>query len=332
MLVRTILLALLITVGPPVQRKQLSTDCFFVARVNNDIITREVYSKRLTDHREEVVRRMEARGKSRDIDLEFERTKASVLDQMIDESLLEQKAKELGLETDSEVTEVINDPDSGISAGYADRIPTEDLAEGPIDWERARSRHRRMVLRDAVIYREVLVPVYQSISDEDRRDYYNSHKDEFKLEGKVSLSEVFLPFEGNSEAQTEIDARRLQMNLRGGADFVKAVIDHTPPSRASRANRGSLGSFSIRDLKPSVATAVSSLIPGDVSEPVRFDYGYVIYRLDAITRDSVMDFDDPRVQEKISRSITMSLAETSRKQYIAQLRKTARIEVCSAGL
>ena len=110
---------------------------------------------------------------------------------------------------------------------------------------------------------------------------------------------------------------------------MKAVMENTPPSRGSRAAGGLLGSFLISDLKPGVATAISSLTSGEFSEPVRFDYGYAIYRLDGRTHDSFRNYDDPDVQEQISRSITMSLAPAARERYVTQLRNRAHFEVCS---
>jgi hypothetical protein len=327
MLLMKIFLAILVIFVPPARWEQPKADCGIVARVNNDIITADGYTEKLNDYREELARQLEGKGRTHeDINLEVERTKGLVVERMIDDILLDQRASELGLESDAEVMKATEDTDAGEPARYADRTLTEGAA---IDWKAARSAYRRNILRDFVIQREVLAPISESITDEDRRVYYNAHKDEFTLPGKISLSEVFLPFEGHSETQVELDAIMLQADLRSGSDFVKAVVMHTPASRASRATGGFLGSFMARDLKTSVVTAVSSLRPGEVSEPVRFDYGYAIYRLDSVTADSLLEYADPDVQEKISRSITMSLAQPAVERYIIQLRKNARIEVCS---
>jgi parvulin-like peptidyl-prolyl isomerase len=324
-----VLLTLLMVFGPPARSNQPSADCNIVARVNNDVITREASSAKLGEYREDLERQMRHHGrKVDDINSAFARTKSSVLDQMIDDLLLDQRAAALALESDAEVIKVVNDQGSGIRPGVVHTLPAEALARAAIDWDEARSTFRKNVLRDAVVDREVILPIYESVTDADRRDYYDNHKDEFKLAGKATLSEVFLPFANRSETQTELDAFRLQLELARGANFAKAVLDNTPPSRPSRARGGIVGSFLVRDLRPGVATAIAALKPGEISEPVRFDDGYAIYRVDAITPDSLMDYADPGVQEKISRSITMSLAEVARKQYLVRLRNDADIEVC----
>jgi len=326
---RIMLLTFLLVFGPTFKSDRRSTDCDIVARVNHDVITREAYSTKLDEYREDLERQMQHDGrKVEDINLAFERTKSSVLDQMIDDLLLEQRAAALGLESDAEVIKVMDDPGSGIRPGLVDTLPAEALQLAGLDWDQARSTYRKNVLGDAVVYREVLLPIYESITDADRRDYYDNNRDEFKLAGKVSLSEVFLPFANRSEAQTEADAIRLQLDLARGGNFAKAVLDNTPPSRPSRARGGIVGSFLVRDLRTSVATAIAALKPGEVSGSVRFDDGYAIYRVDAITPDSLMGYADPGVQERISRSITTSLAEAERKQYLIQLRNDADIEVC----
>ncbi len=92
--VRIILLLLFLSHGQTAQR-QHSTDCDVMARVNRDVITRDDYSAELNDYRETLVRELKRRGKDQQhVDLEFERAGSSVLDQMIDDLLLEQRVGE----------------------------------------------------------------------------------------------------------------------------------------------------------------------------------------------------------------------------------------------
>src|SRR4030095_473214 len=64
-----------------------------VARVNSDIITRADYLNALRDFKEQLVREMAGKPEAQ-INAEFERMKPTILDFMIENLLLEQKAKE----------------------------------------------------------------------------------------------------------------------------------------------------------------------------------------------------------------------------------------------
>src|SRR5215211_4365735 len=64
-----------------------------VARINNDIITSADYNEALRAFREELTRQLTQQNKSQaDIDSEYERLKSTVLDYLIEDLLLEQKA------------------------------------------------------------------------------------------------------------------------------------------------------------------------------------------------------------------------------------------------
>ena len=62
-----------------------------VARINNDIITRNDYLNALNDFKAELTRQMQKAGKGEaEIEAEFEKRKSSVLDILIENLLLEQ--------------------------------------------------------------------------------------------------------------------------------------------------------------------------------------------------------------------------------------------------
>jgi peptidyl-prolyl cis-trans isomerase SurA len=75
-----------------------------VARVNNDIITRTDYLASLDSFKEELRRQMQGKSEA-EVNAEFEKLKPTVLDMMIEDLLLEQKAKELGIDVEAEVNQ-----------------------------------------------------------------------------------------------------------------------------------------------------------------------------------------------------------------------------------
>src|SRR5882672_2755351 len=77
-----------------------------VARVNNDIITRADYLNALEDFKSELARQLQQAGKNQaEISAEFEKLKGTVLDLLIEDLLLEQKAKELSIDVEAEVNQ-----------------------------------------------------------------------------------------------------------------------------------------------------------------------------------------------------------------------------------
>lgn len=141
-----------------------------------------------------------------------------------------------------------------------------------------------------------------------RRDFYDNHKEQFRLPATVTVSEVFLPFRDQSDAAVSQRAAKLLTELRAGADFLKAVAENTPVSRPSFETRGSLGTIRLAELKENLAVALAKLNPGEFTQPLRLDSGYQIIRLDARMPATPRSYEDPMTQAAASRSMTMERA------------------------
>ncbi len=323
---RMIVLSLLLRLVRPTHAQKQEKVCEVVARVNGDTITRHAYLAALRDDREDPSWQMVLRGKSeKEIDAELERSNPSLLDDLIDELLLAQRGKELGFDANVELKRI----EELIPPGYRDYFPQFDdaLRRQGIDLEEARASGRRQALGQRAIQVEVLEPIFSSITYGERRHFYDNHKEKFMLPAKVTLSEVFLPFQGQSESEVAQRAVKLLAELRAGADFFKAVADNTPAARPSYETRGSLGTLRLDELKKSLTIGLPKINPGDFTS-LQLDSGYQIIRLDGRMPATPRSFEDPMTQVSVSRFIAISRAAGVRKSYIARLREKAKIEVC----
>jgi peptidyl-prolyl cis-trans isomerase SurA len=296
-----------------------------VARVNNDIITRADYLDAMRAFKEELTRQMQGKGEA-EIAAEYERQKGNVLDYMIDDLLLEQKAKELGIDVEAEVNQQMLQ--IAKENGLKDLAALEKaLRDQGIDPENARASMRKKIQQQYVVQREVIQPIYSRLSEKDRREFYEKHKDAFVTPGEVTLSEIFLPLEGHTADEVTQRAKRVVEELRAGVSFADAVKANSPSSRASRAQDGKLGTFKPDELKEDIAAAISTLKVGEVTEPIRHQDGFQIIRVDDRKASAVVSFDSPDVQNAISRAATMERAEDARKKYLQKLREEAFIEI-----
>ena len=297
------------------------------ARVNNDIITRADYLNALRDLKEELGRQMKQANKSdAEIEAEFEQQKSKVLDYMIDDMLLEQKAKELNLDVEAEVNQELK------RMAAENNLPNilaleNELKKQGVDPETARASLRKQLQQRDVIQREVLSPIYQRLNDKEKRDFYERNKEMFTQPGEVSISEIFLPLEGHTADEVDQRARRLVTEIRAGKNFAEAVDQNSPASRASRAQKGKLGTFKKGELKEDLSAAISTLKVGEITEPLRLQDGFQIIRVDERTPAKLRPYEDPEVQNFIGRAATMERADEARKKFLAKLRAEAFIEI-----
>ena len=296
-----------------------------VARVNSDIITRADYLNAAREFREELASQMAGKSAA-EIDAEFEKRKASVLSFLIENLLMEQKAKELGLDVEADVNQEM--ARMAKENGLPNVIAFEnELKKQGVDPEVARAQLRKGFLQQYVVQREVISPIYQNLNDKDRREFYEKHKDAFTTQGELTLSEIFLPLEGHTAAEVEQRARRIIEELKAGQSFAEAVKKNSPEGRATRAQDGKMGTFKPGELKPDIAAAVSTLKPGEVTEPIRLQDGFQIIRVDERKAPVTRGFSDPEVQQAISRAATMEKADEARRKYMKKLREEAFIEI-----
>jgi peptidyl-prolyl cis-trans isomerase SurA len=301
-----------------------------VARVNNDIITRTDYLASLDSFKEELRRQMQGKSEA-EFNAEYEKLRPTVLDMMIEDLLLEQKAKELGIDVEAEVNQQMLQimKESGLKT-LAEL--EQAMRNQGVDPENARNSLRRRLQQQYVVQREVLVPIYQRLSEKEKRDFYEKNKDKLVVPGEMTLSEIFIPLEGHTAAEVEQRARRVVAEMRAGGNFAEAVKTNTPVTRASRAQDGKLGTFRPDELKEEIAAAVSTLKAGDVTEPIRVQDGFQIIRVDARKDATVRPYDDKEVQEMVARAATMDRAEEARKKYLKKLREDAFVEVAKGYL
>lgn len=318
------MVVLLIMIAPATGRAQepeLVSE--IVAQVNNDIITRADYLQALRDFKEELVRQMSGKSQA-EIDAEYAKLKATVLNLMIEDLLLEQKAKELNIDVEADVNQQM----AAIAKeqGAKDVIEFEaELKKQGIDPEGARASLRKRMQHDAVIQAEVLRPIYQNIPEPEKRKFYEAHKDAFVVPGEVVFSEIFLALEGQTATEVEQRAKRLVAELRAGGNFTEAVQKYSPPNRASRAQSGKVGSFKLDEMKPEVKAAISTLKPGEFTDPIRLQDGYQVVRLDERKPETVRKYEEPEVVSAIGRALTMERAQDAQKKYVDRLKEEAYI-------
>lgn len=143
--------------------------------------------------------------------------------------------------------------------------------------------HRRMVLSTAGIN---LVSQQVSVTDAETRSYYEAHKNDFT---EVRVKVIYLPFLNTTpsagETRTSLTesealalAQKLVGDLRGGADFVEMVKQHSK-DEASKAKDGDFATLKMTDSIPqAVKDVVFTLETGGISDPVRQPNGYYIFR------------------------------------------------------
>jgi parvulin-like peptidyl-prolyl isomerase len=292
-----------------------------VAQVNEGVITWSRVKREMKNAVEAITQQGKAREEAqRDVDAR----QNELIANLINEELLLQQGKELGLEQDVE---------SEVNARFVsimkeqNMTKLEDLyaamrAQG-LEPEDLKATMRKEITKGMVLSRDVDAKVYYGLTDAELKKYYDANKDKFKKPETITLSEIFLSFAGRNEADVKTNAAELVKQIRGGANFETLVAERSERPD-SKANKGKVGTFETNGLNPLIGDAVKNVKKGAVTEPVTTDEGVMILRVDERTADSAAPaFDERRVRE----AITNERAGAERKKYMAKLRSDAYIKL-----
>lgn len=133
-----------------------------------------------------------------------------------------------------------------------------------------------------------------SIPDAQVQAYYEAHKAEYE---SVTARHILITMEGTpvpstpgkrqlSDAQALAKAKAIRSRILGGEDFAKLAKEESDDT-GSGANGGDLGAFKRGMMVPPFETAAFALKPGDISEPVKSQFGYHIIQVQAHSMGSL---------------------------------------------
>jgi foldase protein PrsA len=248
---------------------------------------------------------------------------------LVNEQLLVQQGKELGL---------VDDVEAEVNRRMLDVAKTQGIKtieelrkamkEGGYDYDSVRQTMRTELMQQAVLSRDVDAKIFYGLTSEELKKYYETHKDKFKKPESVTLSEIFLSLAGKSEADVKAKADQLVAEARKGGDFGALAVTNSERLREGKMvaieTKGKVGTFQITDLRENIATAIKNVKAGDVSDPVRYDEGFQILRVDErIAGSEVPVFNDSQARE----AMTAERTEGARKTYMEKLRKDAYIKI-----
>jgi peptidyl-prolyl cis-trans isomerase C len=97
--------------------------------------------------------------------------------------------------------------------------------------------------------------------------------------------------EDDAEVPAEDRIRELAQRVAAGESFEVLVVEHSEDPSVER-NQGSFEGIADDELDPNFVAALDALEPGEISEPVRTQFGWHLIRLDARNPSTVPAFED----------------------------------------
>ncbi len=261
--------------------------------------------------------------------------KLNILDELINNELLLERARKLGVEaTDGEVEDKFTERKSPFTEEEFQR----QLSERGMTVDDVKRELRRQLSIQKLINREVVSKI--SITDQDIGDFYNQNRDQFNVtEAQYRVAQIVvtpvrdpqLRNRKNDDATSPAEARRkaemLLERLNGGADFGQLAMDYSedPSSASTGGDLGYVPESALNQAPPDLKRAVLQLRPGQASPVLNIGGSYRILKL--LTRElpGQRQLSDPAVQQVVRDGLRNRKEQLLRAAYMSVARNESNV-------
>ncbi len=154
------------------------------------------------------------------------------------------------------------------------------------------------------------------VAEADMLDSYNQNKARYLQQERVRARHILIKTENQSEEEALTKITGIKKELDEGLDFVEAAKKYSEDG--SKDNGGDLGFFSRGRMVPPFENAAFAMAVGDISAPVKSQFGYHIIKKEAHEQERVRPFDE------VKNGIRSTLVGTKAKEYVMGLAATFR--------
>ncbi len=285
-----------------------------IARVNNEIITQRMFEREQQKLRSQLTQ--EYSGPA--LEEQFREQSKNLLRDLIDQSLMVQKAKDLDVNVETEVVKRLDEIRKQFNLATQDDLQREVEKQG-MGWEDFRDQSRRQLLMREVIGREVGRRI--EISHEEARKFFEAHKKEFESPGGVHLAEILISTEKRKADEAEKRAKDALAEIKAGTRFADVAKKYSDDP--SGKDGGDVGFFKPGTLEPAIAEVAFKLEVGDTSDLIQTKYGYTIIKLLEKLRPGIPSFEE--VEQRVDEYLYNQKMQPGMRKYLATLRKESFI-------
>lgn len=321
-----------------------------VARVNGQIITLSEFQRSKDQLRDEVKQQDPVNADT----LYAEREK-DVLRDLIDQQLLLEKGKDLGISGDTELIKRLDQMRKDMKLDTMEDLEKAATAQG-ISYEDFKQNMRNQIITQKVIGEEV--GSHLNITEEEKQQFYDEHKSELEQPESIKLSEILIApkkpavaekppsaagtegpagsdgaanQQANAEASkqaeqaalaaAEAQANDLLKQIRAGASFEDIAKKYS--EGPSAAQGGDLGAFKRGTLAKELEDRTFAMKVGDVTDVIHTKQGFVILKVTNHQTAGIPPLKD--VEPRVMDALYYQKLQPALRAYLTKLREEAYI-------
>jgi peptidyl-prolyl cis-trans isomerase C len=288
-----------------------------VARVNNVGIPRESFERNVQNS----VRRFQQQGQQI-TDQQMPLVEEQVLDQMIAEELIYQKAISEGVEADPQTVEdQITDMRS--------QFETDEAWQQAMDNQQTSEEELREQLQRQMVIQQMVNQATTDVTEvtqEEIQTFYEENPQFFQQGEQVAARHILISTQEVTDQavleEKRAQAQSIKERLEAGADFAELAQEESEGPSGPRG--GELGTFGRGQMVAPFEEAAFNLEVGEISDVVETRFGYHVIEVTEKIEAGLTPLE--QVQPQIQQYLIQEKQQEAVTAYIDQLREEADVE------
>jgi parvulin-like peptidyl-prolyl isomerase len=281
-----------------------------IARVNSEIITQRQYERERASLREGLAQQFsgaELESKVNDAD-------KNLLRDLIDESLMVQKAKDEDINVETDVIKKLDSIRQQYKLATLEDLQKEAEEAGQ-NWEDFKEKIRRNLLMQEVMSRDVGSRIV--VTRQEARQYYTQHQENFRSPGMIHLAEILISADKYKPEELEKRSKDVMAELKGGARFSDVAKKFSDDPSSDQG--GDIGFQKSAVIAPVISAAIAKLDTNEFTDPIHIRGGYLILKLLDRYSPGIPPFEE--VESRVNEVLYSQRMEPKMREFMLQLRK-----------
>jgi len=294
-----------------------------IARVNNEIITRSEYDKARQSAAEEAKSECQNRCTPEQLQIAIEDGQKNTLRTLVDQSLLVQRAKDMGVSVEPELIKKLDAIRTENKLASMEELEKAVSGQG-MNWEDFKNNIRSTLLTQRVISSEVGSHI--TISDEEVTKYYEAHKTEFVRPEQVALREIVVSTEGKKPEDLPDLKKKAETALKrvqDGEDF--GEIAKRLSDGSTKSQGGFLGIYKRGELSKELEDKVFKMKRKELTEVMETKQGFLV--LEVLEHYDEGEQSLAKVKNEIMDKLYGGRMEPAMREYLKTLREQSYVVI-----
>jgi peptidyl-prolyl cis-trans isomerase SurA len=294
-----------------------------VARVNNEVITRSEFERSKVSAEEDAKNDCQNRCSPEQLRTRIDDLQKNALRDLIDQSLLVQRAKDMGISVEPDVIKQLD------QIRIENKLPSmealeEAVSKQGLNWEDFKNNIRSGLLTKKVIGSEVGSHI--SVPKEEIQKYYDEHKAEFVRPEQVALRSIEVNTAGKDAtevADLKKKADTARKRIQDGEDFGEIAKRYSDGATAKQG--GYLGIYKRGELSKELEDTVFKMKRNDLTEVMETKQGFLIMQVLEHYDEGEQSL--AKVENEINEKLYSQRMEPALREYLKTLREQSYVVI-----